>query len=239
MAALPSRVDKGWFSLMDKVTASNTLWRGWDRVRRNDGAAGVDRVSVERFDAHAQTRLARLQSGLRDGTYQPQAVRRVEIPKADGKVRGLGIPTVSDRVVQAALLEVIEPIFEHIFEPRSYGFRPGRGCKDALREVDHWLKQGYLHVVDADLKSYFDTIDHARLRQALHLQIKDGSVLDLIDRFLRQNVVSEHSQWQSVEGTPQGAVLSPLLANVYLHPPDVFVAQAASSGRSNPRSYKR
>ena len=225
MAALPSRVDKGWFSLMDKVTAINTLRRGWERVRRNDGAPGVDRLSVERFEVHSETRLGRLQTALLEGSYQPQAVRRVEIPKSDGKVRGLGIPTVTDRVVQAAIVEVIEPIFEHIFEPRSYGFRPGRGCKDALREVDQWLKLGYVHVVDADLKSYFDTIDHGRLRQELHRQIKDGSVLDLIDRFLRQKVVSEHAEWQSEEGTPQGAVLSPLLANVYLHPLDVLMRE--------------
>jgi RNA-directed DNA polymerase len=118
------------------------------------------------------------------------------------------------------VLEVIEPIFEHQFEARSYGFRPGRSCKDALREVDHWLQAGYVHVVDADLKSYFDSIDHSRLRQLLHLRIKDGSVLDLIDQFLHQQVISESGCWQPEEGTPQGAVLSPLLANVYLHPLD-------------------
>jgi RNA-directed DNA polymerase len=220
MAALDRRVEGGWFSLMDKVTAMNTLWRGWDRVRGNAGAAGVDRVSVERFARTAQTRLMRLQESLSTGRYRPDAVRRVEIPKGDGKTRPLGIPTVTDRVVQAAVLEVIEPIFEHQFEARSYGFRPGRSCKDALREVDHWLQAGYVHVVDADLKSYFDSIDHSRLRQLLHLRIKDGSVLDLIDQFLHQQVISESGCWQPEEGTPQGAVLSPLLANVYLHPLD-------------------
>jgi RNA-directed DNA polymerase len=223
MAALPSRVDKGWFTLMDKVTSQHALWRGWHRVRDNAGAAGVDRVSVERFGKHAEKRLEQLQKALLEGSYQPQAVRRVEIPKADGSVRGLGIPTVTDRVVQAAIVEVLEPIFEHVFEPRSYGFRPKRGCKDALREVSEYLAQGYVHVVDADLKSYFDTINHERMREELHQQIKDGSVLDLIDRFLRQKVVSESKQWQPEQGTPQGAVLSPLLANVYLHPLDVLM----------------
>lgn len=220
VAALDSRVEGGWFSLMDKVTALNTLWRGWDRVRRNDGAAGVDRVSVERFERTAESRLLGLQKALVNGSYRPDAVRRKEIPKGDGKTRPLGIPTVPDRVVQAAVLEVIEPIFEHQFEARSYGFRPGLGCKDALREVTKWLEAGHVHVVDADLKSYFDTIDHGRLRRLLHERVKDGSVLDLIDRFLRQEVVSELGSWVPEEGTPQGAVLSPLLANVYLHPLD-------------------
>ncbi len=226
VAALDGRVEGGWFSLMDKVTAMNTLWRGWDRVRRNAGAAGVDQVSVDRFERTAQTRLLGLQSALTSGSYRPDAVRRVDIPKGDGKTRPLGIPTVPDRVVQAAVLEVIEPIFEHQFEARSYGFRPGRGCKDALREVDEWLRKGHVHVVDADLKSYFDTIDHKRLRNLLHERIKDGSVLELIDRFLRQQVISDIGSWQPEEGTPQGAVLSPLLANVYLHPLDRLMRES-------------
>lgn len=218
--ALDSRVEGGWFSLMDKVTALNTLWRGWDRVQRNDGAPGVDAVNVERFTRTVSTRLERLQNELRTGSYRPEAIRRVEIAKSDGKLRPLGIPTITDRVVQAAVLEVIEPIFEHQFEDRSYGFRPGRGCKDALRELSTWLKAGYVHVVDADLKSYFDTINHARLRALLHERIKDGTVLNLIDRFLTQQIVSECARWTPEQGTPQGAVLSPLLANVYLHPLD-------------------
>lgn len=218
--ALDNRVEGGWFSLMDKVTALNTLWRGWDRVQRNDGAPGVDAVSVERFARTVSTRLERLQKELRTGTYRPEAIRRVEIAKGDGKLRPLGIPTVTDRVVQAAVLEVIEPIFEHQFEDRSFGFRPGRGCKDALRELHRWLEAGYVHVVDADLQSYFDTINHGRLRALLHERIKDGTVLDLIDRFLTQQIVSECARWTPEQGTPQGAVLSPLLANVYLHPLD-------------------
>jgi RNA-directed DNA polymerase len=132
----------------------------------------------------------------------------------------LGIPTVTDRVVQAALVEVIGPIFEARFASRSYGFRPGRGCKDALRDVDEALRLGLVHVVDADLKGYFDSIPHAGLLSRVHERIKDGAVLRLIEGFLRQPIMSEVAEWTPETGTPQGAVLSPLLANIYLHPLD-------------------
>jgi RNA-directed DNA polymerase len=163
LAALQTGVKGGkWYSLIDKVSRLGTLALGWAQVERNAGAAGVDRMSVERF-AQAQDRyLTELARALRDGTYRPLPVRRVYIPKGKGQ-RPLGIPTVKDRVVQAALKLVIEPIFEHEFEPSSYGFRQGLGCKDALREVDRHLKAGHYWVVDADLQSYFDTIPHANL----------------------------------------------------------------------------
>lgn len=215
-----------WYSLIDKVTAPATLWRAWQRVEANAGAAGVDRVGVERFARTAPERLRRLHADLCAGCYRPQAVRRVEIPKRDGGRRPLGIPTVTDRVVQAAVVEVIEPIFDSHFEPRSYGFRAGRGCKDALRDVDEALKSGLVHVVDADLKGYFDSIPHARLLARVHERIKDGSVLRLIERFLQQPILSEAASWTPETGTPQGAVLSPLLANIYLHPLDVEMRQA-------------
>jgi RNA-directed DNA polymerase len=209
-----------WYSLMDKVTDLRTLRAGWERVRANGGAAGVDRVCVERFGRTAEERILRLQQELKAGKYKPSAVRRVEIPKPEGGSRPLGIPTVTDRVVQAALVEVIGPIFEVRFASRSYGFRPGRGCKDALRDVDEALKQGLVHVVDADLKGYFDSIPHAELRSRVHARIKDGAVLRLMDGFLRQPILSEVAEWTPETGTPQGAVLSPLLANIYLHPLD-------------------
>lgn len=209
-----------WYSLMDKVIDPRTLARAWARVRANDGAAGVDRVSIARFERHADRRLAQLRESLQSGTYRPLAVRRVEIPKSDGGRRPLGIPTVADRVVQAALVEVIEPIFESRFAPRSYGFRPGRGCKDALRDVDEALKSGLVHVVDADLKSYFDSIPHGMLLSRVFQRIKDGAVLRLIESFLHQQIMSEGGTWTPETGTPQGAVLSPLLANIYLHPLD-------------------
>lgn len=215
-----------WFSLIDKVVDARTLERAWARVKANDGAAGVDRVGIERFSRTAPTRLLRLQESLKAGTYRPEAIRRVEIPKSDGGRRPLGIPTVTDRVVQAALVEVIEPIFESRFAPRSYGFRPGRGCKDALRDVDEALRSGLVHVVDADLKSYFDSIPHGALMSRVHARIKDGTVLRLIEGFLRQAILSDAGTWTPESGTPQGAVLSPLLANIYLHPLDE-VMQAA------------
>lgn len=210
-----------WYSLIDKVVDADTLWRGWKRVEANEGAAGVDGVDVARFGRHLDERLQRLGQALKTGQYQPQAIRRVEIPKADGGRRPLGIPTVADRVVQAAVVEVIEPIFESRFAPRSYGFRPGRGCKDALRDVDEALQSGLVHVVDADLKGYFDSIPHERLLARVHERVKDGAVLRLIEGFLRQPIMQEAASWTPEAGTPQGAVLSPLLANIYLHPLDV------------------
>ena len=218
--ALEVRAQEGWFSLKDKLCSDVALSRAWARVRANAGAPGVDGVTVERFERNLDERLSRLQQALRDGSFQPQAIRRVEIPKADGGMRGLGIPSVVDRVAQAAVLETIEPIFEHAFDDASYGFRPGRSCKDALRVVQQGLDEGLCHIVDADLQRYFDTIPHAKLMKQVFHCIKDGSVLDLIERFVKAQVTSELGTWTPDQGTPQGAVLSPLLANLYLHPLD-------------------
>jgi RNA-directed DNA polymerase len=215
-----------WFSLIDKVVRPTTLELAWQRVARNKGAAGVDGQSVDRFALQSERYLLELGASLRDGSYRPQPVKRVDIPKADGKTRPLGIPTVKDRIVQAALKMVIEPIYEVQFRPGSYGFRPGRGCKDALRAVDRRLKEGYTHVVDADLKSYFDTIPHDRLMALVGGSISDGRVLALIESFLHQDIMTETARWQPSAGTPQGAVLSPLLANLYLHPLDLVMEQS-------------
>ncbi|WP_216856304.1 group II intron reverse transcriptase/maturase [Acidisphaera sp. S103] len=226
VSALGNGVRGGkWFSLIDKVIRPATLDIAWQRVARNKGAAGVDGQSIERFFHQSERYLAELQASLVDGGYRPNPVKRVEIPKGDGKTRPLGIPTVKDRIVQTALKMVIEPIFEVQFRPGSFGFRPGRGCKDALREVDRLLKEGYTHVVDADLKSYFDTIPHDRLMVLVEGSISDSRVLALIDGFLQQEIMSEMAHWQPTTGTPQGAVLSPLLANLYLHPLDRLMEQ--------------
>ena len=222
------RPDPGgkWFSLVDKVIRPSTLEAAWQRVARNKGAAGVDGQDTERFALQAERYLRELQASLEDGSYRPHPVKRVEIPKGDGKTRPLGIPVVKDRIVQAALKMVIEPIFEVQFRPRSYGFRPGRGCKDALREVDRLLKEGYTHVVDADLQGYFDSIPHDRLMALVAGSISDGRVLALIESFLRQDIMKDLERWQPSAGTPQGAVISPLLANLYLHPLDLLMEQS-------------
>jgi len=221
LAALGNGVKGGkWFSLIDKVYRKQTLKAAWHKVKDNAGAAGVDEQSVEQFEARAEIYLEELERALRTGEYRPQSIRRVEIPKGGGKMRPLGIPVVKDRIVQTALKLVIEPIFEREFEESSYGFRPGRGCKDALREVDELIKEGYTHVVDADFDSYFDSIPYEPLMDEVSERISDGAVLELIRAFLNQDIIQGMKRWTPVGGTPQGAVISPLLANIYLHPLD-------------------
>ena len=225
VSALGNGVKGGrWYSLMDKVCAPKTLELAWAKVRANNGAAGVDEVSVERFAARSEVYLAELLAALRAGTYRPQPVKRVEIPKGDGRTRPLGIPVVKDRIVQTALKLVIEPIFEVAFCPTSYGFRPGRGCHDALREVDGLIKDGYTFVVDADLEGYFDSIPKEPLLNRVAERISDGRILDLLGRFLGQEILRGMERWTPTAGTPQGAVISPLLANIYLHPLDQYMA---------------
>lgn len=216
-----------WFSLIDKVYRFGTLYSAWITVMANNGKPGTDHQSVEGFEQNLKGELSRLAEELRSGSYQPRPIRRVYINKPGKKEkRPLGIPCVRDRVVQAALRLVIEPIFENDFAPASYGFRPKRGCKDALREVDRLLKAGYTHVVDADLKAYFDSIPHKPLMAEVGRRIADGRVLGLIEGFLKQDIFEGMSQWTPEEGSPQGAVISPLLANIYLHPVDVAMAAA-------------
>jgi RNA-directed DNA polymerase len=225
VAALENGVKGGrWYSLMDKVYAPATLAAAWARVRANGGTAGVDGESVERFAAQAEKYLAELATVLRAGEYRAQPVKRVEIPKGDGKTRPLGIPVVKDRIVQTAMKLVIEPIFEATFRPTSYGFRPGRSCHGALGEVDRLIKDGYCYVVDADLKGYFDSIPHERLMQRVEERISDGPVLARLRDWLVQDIMQGLERWTPEAGTPQGAVISPLLANVYLHPLDELLA---------------
>jgi RNA-directed DNA polymerase len=228
LTALEKGVKGGkWFSLIDKVHPERTLKAALAQVAENEGAAGVDHVTIPMFQDRQDEELRRLSDQLRMGTYQPQLIRRHYIPKpGTQEKRPLGIPTVRDRVVQTALRLVIEPIFEHEFADQSYGFRPGRGCKDALRRVDELLKSGYTHIVDADLKSYFDTIPHDRLMTLVGQKVSDGRVLTLIEQFLKQGVLDDLREWTPETGSPQGAVISPLMSNVYLNPLDHQMAQA-------------
>ena len=219
-------LDSLTMNLMEQVVDEANLERAWRQVKANRGAAGIDRVSIKRFGDNADKYLQELQDALRKQTYRPDAVKRVYIPKSDGKRRPLGIPTVKDRIVQAAVKKVIEPIFEQEFLPMSYGFRPQRGCKDALREVDEWLKADYTYVVDADLQSYFDSIPHEALKQQLEQRISDKRLLGLIWQYLQQDVMEGMERWTPTGGTPQGAVLSPLLANIYLHPLDKHITES-------------
>jgi len=226
LAALENGVKGGqWYSLIDKVYWSKTLWAAWRKVKANAGAAGVDQQSVEQFETGAQLYLLELEEALKAGIYKPLAVRRVEIPKGSGRMRPLGIPAVKDRIVQTAIKLVMEPIFEREFLEMSYGFRPGRGCKDALREVEQLLKEGYTHVVDADLTSYFDTIPYGPLIDRVGERVSDGRLLQLIEGFLHQEIVKGLERWTPTGGTPQGAVISPLLANIYIHPLDCHMRE--------------
>jgi RNA-directed DNA polymerase len=216
-----------WFSLIDKVYRSGTLYAAWATVKRNGGSAGVDHQEIKDFERELGEEIEGLAEELRTGSYRPRPIRRVYIDKPGSKEkRPLGIPCVRDRVVQAALRLVIEPIFEREFAAHSYGFRPKRGCKDALREVDRLLRAGYTHVVDADLKAYFDTIPHEPLMEDIGRYIADGRVLGLIEGFLKQDVLENMVHWTPEKGSPQGAVISPLLANLYLHPVDMAMAEA-------------
>jgi len=222
LTALEKGVKGGkWFSLVDKVYALANLRAAFAKVKANRGAAGVDHQTTEMFDAHLEENLEKLSRSLREGTYRPQAVRRHWIPKPGSKEkRPLGIPTVRDRVVQAALLHVLEPIFERDFAEQSYGFRPNRGCKDALRRVEELLRRGYTWVVDADLKSYFDTIPHDSLIERVEEEVSDGAVIAMLKGYLKQDVMDAMERWTPEGGTPQGAIVSPLLSNIYLDPLD-------------------
>lgn len=217
-----------WYSLIDKVAKGANLYAAWQQVKRNGGAPGVDRVTIEMFEKQLEENLRRLGQEVRSGSYRPQDVRRIYIPKPGrpGEERPLGIPTVRDRVAQTAMRNALEPIFEVGFAEHSYGFRPKRGAKDALRRVDELIGSGHLHVVDADLKAYFDTIPHDRLMQLIRDRIVDGRVLAILEGWLTQRIMEGAASWTPDRGSPQGAVISPLLANVYLDELDHLVQRS-------------
>jgi len=228
LEALEKGVKGGvWFSLIDKLHRPKVLQAAWLSVRGKGRAVGSDHQSLEQFEENLEKNLANLEEELRTGTYRPRPIRRTYIDKPGSKdKRPLGIPAVRDKVVQTALKMVIEPIFERDFIDTSFGFRPGLGCKDALRQVERLLKAGYPWVVDADLKSYFETIRHDRLMKEVSKSIADSRILDLIHGFLKQQILEDLQLWTPETGSPQGAVISPLLSNIYLHEVDKAMKEA-------------
>lgn len=214
-----------WYSLIDKIWAKPNLEEAFKEVKRNRGAAGIDQVTIKAFESKLEHHLEVLEQALRSKTYRPKPVRRVYIPKADGTQRPLGIPTVGDRVVQAAAKRILEPIFEARFKDCSYGFRPGRSAHMALEKIRQDLENGFRYVIDADLKSYFDTIPHEKLIGMVKETVVDGSVLELLKRFLKAGVLEGGSFQINEHGTAQGGVMSPLLANIYLHPLDQMMSE--------------
>jgi group II intron reverse transcriptase/maturase len=217
-AAAKANPTRRFGAIRDRVARDAVISQAWEEVRRNRGAPGVDGVTIEMVEEQGvEPFLQELQAQLRDGTYRPLTVRRVLIPKRSGGQRALGIPAVRDRVAQAAVKLVIEPIFEADFLPCSYGYRPGRSAQDAASEVWKWLCIGLENVLDADIKSCFDTIPHDRLLRAVAGRISDGYILKLVKMWLKSGVMVDGGVEATDVGTPQGGVLSPLLANIYLH----------------------
>jgi RNA-directed DNA polymerase len=234
-----SKPEYRFWSLYGEVQRADVLAAAWRRVKANAGAAGVDGVSIEEIAADAEVEaawLAALQRELQGKTYRPAPVRRVKIPKASGGFRKLGIPTVKDRVVQMAVYLVLMPIFEADFHPRSFGFRPGRDAHQAVEAIREALRMGKTEVVDADLAQYFDTIPHRKLMRQVARRVSDGAILKLIKAWLRAPVLEEEEgggrrMKANPCGTPQGGVISPLLANIYLHPLD----EGVNGCRQKPR----
>ncbi len=216
-----------WHSLIDKVYNTDNLYSSYREVAGNKGAPGVDNITIEDFTAGLVRNMTKLEQQLRDGTYRPQAIKRVHIPKpGTNETRPLGIPTVRDRIVQNALRHVLEPILERQFAQHSYGFRPHRGCKDALRRVDRLVKAGYSYTVDVDLKSYFDTIPHDRLIRELRKYVADNSAIAMVELFLQAQILDGLEHWTPIAGAPQGAIISPLLSNLYLNDLDHLMAKS-------------
>lgn len=204
-------------NLIYKVIANENLWQAYEKVKSNKGAPGVDGITVYQLKPHMEKYFQPLKQKLLDGTYQPQPVKRVAIPKPDGSKRYLGIPCVLDRVVQQAILQVIDPIIDPHFSEKSFGFRKGRNAHQAIKLAEQYYQEGYRTAVDCDLKSYFDTIHHQRVRAYLEEFISDKTVLKLIWKFLRSGILDKDIYIETTEGAPQGGPLSPILANIYLN----------------------
>jgi RNA-directed DNA polymerase len=203
-------------SLTGRITPL-VMWSAFRNVKRNRGAAGIDKVSISLFEKNLEQNLLALMRCLKDGTYQSRPLRRVHIPKGDGKTRPLGIPAVRDRVAQEVVRQLLSPLFERIFHDDSYGFRPERGCHGAVQKVIELHQQGYKHVLDADIKGFFDNIPHAVIMAGLAAEVADGNILRIVERFLKAGVMEDGAFTPTSMGTPQGGVISPLLANIALN----------------------
>ena len=206
---------KKWYSLIDKVYRMSNLREAYRQVRAKRGAPGIDSVTVEAFGENLEEELTKLHHELRTRRYKPKPVRRVEIPKPGGSKRLLGIPTVRDRVVQQAMLNVLQPIFEPDFHPSSYGYRPGRSCQQAVAKAERFMnKYGLKYVVDMDLSKCFDRLDHEQIIKAVNVKVSDGSILKLIRKFLKAGVMEDGAYKATEIGSPQGGVISPLLEHL-------------------------
>lgn len=204
-------------TLIEEILTKENLNQAYLKVYRNKGSAGVDGVTVEELKAYLKTNGKKLVEDIKKRRYRPHPVKRVEIPKGDGKIRQLGIPTVVDRVIQQAISQVLTPIYEKQFSESSYGFRPGRSCEMAIIKSLEIINEGYIWVIDIDLERFFDTVNHDRLIQIIFRTVKDGDVMSLISRYLKSDVMNQNNYEETVIGTPQGGNLSPLLSNIMLN----------------------